>query len=204
MRLPDHTWRAPLAMSAFACCAFGPSVSTMKRNGWRFEPLGARVAAKSIARERVRRHRLVAVAADGPGRREPLEQADGVGREGKGSLGRRSIRRIGCSCVGVRKIRAMVLERALRDGVLVLTMNRPEQRNALEPRTLPCDRPGVRRGRDRPRGAGDRAHRCGRQGVLCGHGPEGVRRRRARSVPATDRAPRCSSSAATRSRSWPR
>ena len=25
----------------------------------------------------------------------------------------------------------MVLERALRDGVLVLTMNRPEQRNAL-------------------------------------------------------------------------
>jgi hypothetical protein len=36
-------------MMRFASSAFGPSRSTRKRNGWRFEPLGARVAANIIA-----------------------------------------------------------------------------------------------------------------------------------------------------------
>jgi len=48
--LPDQIRCAAVAISAFASRALGPSVSTRNRNGWRFDPLGARVAAKSIAR----------------------------------------------------------------------------------------------------------------------------------------------------------
>jgi len=46
----DHMRRAASPMVSFAARAFGPSVSTMNRNGWRFDPLGPRVAAKSMAR----------------------------------------------------------------------------------------------------------------------------------------------------------
>ncbi len=49
-RLAAQNARAPSPIRRFASAATGPSVRTMKRKGWRFEPLGARVAAKRMSR----------------------------------------------------------------------------------------------------------------------------------------------------------
>ena len=49
-RLAAQNWRAPSPISRLASWATGPSVRTTKRKGWRFDPLGARVAANRMSR----------------------------------------------------------------------------------------------------------------------------------------------------------
>ena len=64
-----------------------------------------------------------------------------------------------------------------RDGVLVITINRPEARNALNGAVAAGRRRGARRARRGRRPAGRRPHRRGRH-VLLRHGPQGVPARR--------------------------
>src|SRR4051794_1308323 len=70
-------------MSPLASVALGPSVSTMKRKGCRFDPLGARVAAKRIARRTSwgtgsSRYRRIARVVHKPSSRPTVSAGNGV------------------------------------------------------------------------------------------------------------------------------
>ena len=119
-----------------------------------------------------------------------LAEARGIslGRGRAGGAARRA--RAGADTVRLDERDAVLTER--RDGVLVITINRPEARNAVNGAVAEGDRRGARPARRRRRAARRHPHRR-RQGVLRRHGPEGVRR------PASGRRSATAGSPASRS-----